>query len=414
MGEKVNTSQVNVSNQRQENIPLFEQSLDQVLKWAHTQKYEGYSKFDVFNSPIMRALSLNNRYIRLLMTAAWSRMPINVRPLVLTERSRNPKGIGLFALAYLRRYYRCSSQNDLDIAVELLDWLDENYSQGYTGKCWGYDHDWQSIHFYAPKYSPNIVVTGNVVYAFLEAYEMTKEQRYLDIARSSVDFILKDLETPFQTPEMRNIGYVPGNKWAVLNINGMAAAILIWVWQHTAEPHLKTEAQRLIAFLADKQTDYGAWHYAWPANTSNVKHDNYHTGNVLDWILEYSLRSGDRQFISNYERGMVFYREHLFREDGAPKWMSHKDYPFDAHSAGQAIVTFTKAAVGLDPLYLDQARRVAKWAIKHLQAPAGYFYYQQGRFWTKRYTLMRWCNGWMAYGLSSLLLAEHKLVGSQR
>lgn len=337
-------------------------------------------------------------------------MPVNLRPWLGTQRSRNPKGIALFALAYLRRYRVWGRQADLREAAGLLAWLAENNSPGYSGKCWGYDHAWQSVHFYAPKYSPNIVVTGNVAYAFLEAFEVTGEPQYLETARSVVDFMLTDLAAPVQTPQMRNIGYVPGSQWGVLNINGLAAAILIWVWQHTREPRLKAEARRLIAFLVDKQTDYGAWHYAWPAQTSNVKHDNYHTGNVLDWILDYSRRSGDESFLPNYERGLIFYRDHLFLPDGAPKWMSHKEYPFDAHSAAQGIVTFAKAALELDPSYLAQARRVAKWAVENMQSPAGYFYYQKGRFWTKKYTLMRWCNAWMAFGLSSLLLAEKQLT----
>lgn len=388
-----------------------ERSLQRVLAWAKIQNYAGYSKFDVFNSPVMRALALNNRYLRLIFTAAWSRSPINLRQLLGTARSRNPKGIALFALAYLRRYCALGDECDLDEALDLLEWLDERHAQGYSGKCWGYDHDWQSLHFNVPKHDPNIVVTGNVAYAFLEAYEVTEERRYLDVARSAVDFLLNDLESPIQTVEMRNIGYVPGSQWGVLNINGLAATILIWVWQHTGESHLKEEARRLITFLVDKQTNYGAWHYAWPAKTSNVKHDNYHTGNVLDWILDYSRRSGDDRFLPNYEKGLVFYRNYLFLPNGAPKWMSDKVYPLDAHSAAQGIVTFAKAALEFDPQYMGDARRVAGWAIENMQAREGYFYYQKGRFWTKKYTLMRWCNAWMAYGLSSLLLAEHELAG---
>ena len=296
-------------------------------------------------------------------------------------------------------------------AVRLMAWLDEHYATGYSGKCWGYDHHWESLHFSAPKYSPNIVVTGNIAYAFLEAYEVTQSSRYLDVARSVVDFMLQDLAVPIQTTEMRNIGYIPGSRWGVLNINGLAATILIWVWQHTGEPRLQEEARRLMTFLVDKQTDYGAWHYAWPAKTSNVKHDNYHTGNVLDWLLDYTRRSGDEQFLPNYEKGLSFYRDNLFLPDGAPKWMSHKNYPFDIHGAAQGIITLTHAALEFKAQYLDDARRVATWAIENMQAPAGYFYYQKGRFWTKKYTLMRWCNAWMAYALSNLLLAEDKLTG---
>jgi hypothetical protein len=390
---------------------LFEHSLQRVLQWAHAQSYAGYSKFDTFNSPVMRVLALNNRYLRLILTAAWSRSPVNLRPLLVTAQSRNPKGIALFALAYLRRYCARGDKSDLNEAVELLEWLDEHHARGYSGKCWGYEHDWQSLYFYVPKYSPNIVVTGNVAYAFLEAYEVTKERRYLDVARSTVDFLLRDMAAPIQTPEMRNIGYVPGSRWGVLNINGLAATVLIWVWQHTGESQLKKEARRLITFLVDKQTDYGAWHYAWPAKTSLVKHDNYHTGNVLDWILDYSRRSGDGRFLPHYARGLEFYRENLFLPNGAPKWMSDKVYPFDTHSAAQGIVTFVEAALEFDPQYIGVARCVAQWAIENMQAPEGYFYYQKGRFWTKKYTLMRWCNAWMAYGLSSLLSAEHKLAG---
>lgn len=387
-------------------VARFETSLERVLAWAQAQDYAGYSKFDVFNSRLMRALSFNNRTARLLLTAAWSRLPFNLRPLVGTTRSRNPKGIALFALAYLRRYRRCRNGEDLRRAVELLEWLDAHHSPGYAGKCWGYDHAWQSLHFYAPKYFPNIVVTGNVAYAFLEAYEVTRERRYLDVARSAVDFLLRDLAAPIDTPAMRNIGYVPGSDWGVLNINGLAAAILTWVAQHTGEDALRQEAERLIRFVVDKQTGYGAWHYAWPANTSNLRHDNYHTGNILDWILDYSRRAGDAQFLDSYARGLRFYRDELFLADGAPKWMSDRVYPFDVHGAAQGIVTFTKAALDFDRAYLEDARRVARWALQHLQAPAGFFYYQQGRWWTKRYTLMRWCNAWMAYALSSLLLAE--------
>lgn len=392
--------------------PSFERNLLLVLDWAHGQDYAGYSKFDVFNSPILR-LAAFHRYPRLLLTAAWSRLPISLRPWLGTTRSRNPKGIALFALAYMRRYRAQGQAGDLERAKQLLAWLDENHARGYSGKCWGYDHAWQSVYFYAPKDSPNIVVTGNVAYAFLEAYTLTQDQAYLQVARSAVDFMLQDLAAPIQSDRMRSIGYVPGNQWGVLNINGLAAAILIWTWQHTGESHLEEEARRLITFLVDKQTDYGAWHYAWPASSSNVKHDNYHTGNILDWILDYSRRSGDEQFLPNYERGLAFYRDHLFLLDGAPKWMSDQVYPFDAHSAAQSIVSFSKAAIEFDPTYLEDARRVATWSIANLQAPQGYFYYQKGRWWTKKYTLMRWCNAWMAFALSSLELAGQQLAGGK-
>lgn len=381
-------------------------SLEKVLTWAESQNYDGYSKFDVFNSPFIPPKMIPSSYLRAILCALWARSPINLRPLFRVTRSRNPKGIALFALAYLRRHQLEQRLDDLNNAKDLLRWLDENAAQGFSGKCWGYDHPWQSLHFLAPRYSPNIVVTGNVAHAFLEAFETTGDERYLDTARSVMDFLQKDLSAPINNEEMRNIGYVPGSDWGVLNINGLAASVMIRTWTHTKDAALASEAKKLITFLVAKQTEYGAWHYAWPAKSSNVKHDNYHTGNVLDWILDYTTYSGDASFLENYKKGIEFYWNNLFTYECVPKWRSDKIYPIDAHSAAQAIVTFSKAALHFDRSYIGIAETAACWTVENMQHPEGWFYYQKGRFLTKKYTLMRWCNAWMAFALGSLLLAR--------
>lgn len=385
--------------------------LDRLLVWSRGQDYAGYSKFDAFNSPVVRAVVPDRHKLRALVTALWARQPVNLRPLLGTSRSRNPKGVALFALAYLRRHRVSGDTGDLREAKRLLDWLLDRPAPGFSGLCWGYDHDWYGLHFVVRKYRPNIVVTGNVAYAMVEAFETFGDRQYLDAARSSVEFMLNDLERPVDEPGMRSIGYVPKSRWGVLNVNGLAAAVMIRVWRHTGEDLLKREARRLIAFLVDKQTEYGAWHYAWPADTSNVRHDNYHTGNILDWILDYTALSGDDAYRGAFLRGLDFYAGNLFLPGGQPKWMSHRVYPFDAHSAAQGIVTLAKAAVEIDPSYMDRAERTARWAMTNLQSPAGYFYYQKGRFITRRYTLMRWCNAWMAFALASLLAARRRLEG---
>ncbi|MBI5014760.1 MAG: hypothetical protein HZB55_04635 [Deltaproteobacteria bacterium] len=384
-------------------------ALGAVLRWSAAQDYAGFGKFDLYNSPFLEPLRRPSRRVAAVLAALWARSPLDLRRLAGLRPSRNPKGIALFAVAYLRRRRSGGPESDLAEARRLLAWLDEHPSPGWERKCWGYDYPWVTPHFSVPRHGPNIVVTGNVTHAFLEAFEDTGEVGYLETARSAVSFLLEDLAAPVDTPEMRSIGYVPGSQWGVLNINGLAASLFARTARHTGDARLAREARRLIAFLVDKQTDYGAWHYAWPARTSGVKHDNYHTGNVLDWILDYTTLTGDSSFRESFGRGLEYYRDHLFLADGTPKWRSDRVYPADVHSAAQAVVTFAKASLEFDPAYLAEARKVARWAVDHLQDPSGRFYYQRGRFWTKRYTLMRWCNAWMACALSSLLLAESRL-----
>jgi hypothetical protein len=75
----------------------------------------------------------------------------------------------------------------------IAGFLLENQSAGYSGACWGFNFHWQDLYRYSKKGLPTVVITSFVANAFLDLYEVTKDRTYLDIARSSCEFILKDL-----------------------------------------------------------------------------------------------------------------------------------------------------------------------------------------------------------------------------
>ena len=104
-----------------------------------------------------------------------------------------------------------------------------------------------------------------------------------------------------------------------------------------------------------------------------------------------------------YLKGLEFYRRELFEPDGAPKWMYNRRYPHDIHGAAQGIITFAKAGRH-DAGYRDQAEKCAGWAFKTLYRPESADYaYREGRFMKWNYSLMRWCNAWMARALGELI-----------
>jgi rhamnogalacturonyl hydrolase YesR len=388
------------------------QACTAVLTFSKRENYQGYGKHDALNSPLLKALAFGNRWLRLLAIQSVMRCPVNIRPLLGVSRYRNPKGIALFARSYLNLYRIENQGNHLDLARSLFAWLEQVSVQGYSGLCWGYFWDWQDLGFFAPFGSPNCVVTTFVGQALLDGYECTGDERYLQMAAGCLDFIRHDLKVLYADETMKCVSYVPCNdiRMVVMDVSVLAGALMARVYYHTGEKEFAIEARKLVNYVVDKQTDYGAWFYTHPPGDSPVKHDNYHTGFILDAILDYELATGDDSFRLAYRRGLNFYVENLFLPNGAPKWMSHKIYPFDIHGAATGIGTFSRAACYEDKSYIDHARRVTKWALENMQAPEGCFHYQKGRFWTKKYTLMRWCNAWMAYGLSSLLLAQHKLA----
>ncbi|SPF50169.1 conserved hypothetical protein [Syntrophobacter sp. SbD1] len=372
-----------------------------VLDAAHETDYSGFSKFDALNSPFLNTLSFNNKWLRLAFTQLVKESPINFRPLLRVKKSRNPKGIALFAGAYLSLYKTTGIVRYLDRAEDLIGWLLENPSSGYRHLCWGYNHIWQNTIFLQGMYEPNAVVSIFAGEALLCAYEATGNNRYLSAARSVADFILFDLPVLYHSGDERAIAYVLKEVDAVvLNNQVLAGAFLAKLWRHTGERHLIETARQLINYTVNRRTDYYAWYYTYPREKSRITHDNYHTGGILDGLVEYYEHTGDDRYLAVYWRGLDYYQANLFEPDGSPRWMSDRKYPFDIHGSAQGIISFKKASRH-DRRFLPEAEKIAGWAVANLyREETRDFAYRKGKWFKWNYSLMRWCNAWMARSLA--------------
>ena len=106
--------------------------MQRVLAHAEQANFAGYSKFDALNSPRLKQLSMNSSLLRFVFTQSVMRAPWNVRPLLGVRRSINPKGMALFAMAYLEWYRRTGSETARERAVDCLDWLARKQHQSRT------------------------------------------------------------------------------------------------------------------------------------------------------------------------------------------------------------------------------------------------------------------------------------------
>ncbi len=384
------------------------ESLDKVLKYAERNQYTGYNKYDALDSKLLWFFSFRIKFLRLVYSQVVMRFPINIRPLLFVPKSRNPKGIALFAMAYMNRYKASGNASDLAKAEELLQWLLDNPSKGYKGICWGYQHPWQDVGFFAPAHLPNRVVTYFVDTAMMDCYEITGNQKYLAAAKDSIKFLLEEPKVMLDTEDMKAMSYVPDERvnWIVMDVSILVGSIVSRICKHAPDEELQKDARKLVHFVVDKMTDYGAWYYTYPAGDHPRKHDNYHTGYILDAILDYSDNSGDQSFMDAYHKGLKYYEENLFLDNGAPKWANDKVFPYDVHGSAQGIITFMKAS-RFDAHYKALAEKIAGWAIYNMQHPTkGFFYYQKTKWFRKPFTLMRWSCGWMSRGLSLLVSGE--------
>ncbi len=398
---------------REPPIPGFEREryrgvLDAVLAFSQGQDFAGYNKHDGLNSPFLRALLGFARWPRILAIQLVMRSPWNVRPWLGVPRTRNPKGLGLFASAHLDLWAASGQEEHLAMARELLDWLLEHPATGFRGLSWGYPYPWQDVGFFAPRHYPNRVVTCWIGFAFLEAARQTGEDRYLEALPRIAEFLLGEPNVLYDDSEMLCLSYVPDPAVtvAVIDVPALVGAYLAEAGQILDRRDLVADAQRLLRWVVDKQTEYGAWFYTHPRGDSFITHDNYHTAIILDCLDRYREATGDESFDGAYKAGLAFYRDHHFTAAGAPRWMHDgtgpTDHPHDIHGSGSAVLCFVRAA-RRDPAFWDEARRVLDWTLEHMYDRRGYFYYQVTRFMTKRFCLLRWCNGWMSWALASLL-----------
>ncbi|MGD9201177.1 MAG: hypothetical protein PVI26_06420 [Chitinispirillia bacterium] len=380
--------------------------LKNILDNSKKLDYKGYNKHDGLLSPILYLLMNYTKFSRLIAIQLVMRFPFNIRPLLLIPRTKNPKGIGLFAYALMNQYLLTNRRESLNEAEVLLKWLDENASMEFNGKSWGYQYPWQDIGFFAPAYFPNRVVTCWIGYSFIKAWKLTKRNIYLDICKKICDFLREAPNRIINTDEELCFSYVPVERvsWAVMDVSALVGKMLALTGVETEDDSLLFDAKRCINYVANRQTDYGAWFYTDPSKDSHITHDNYHTGIILDCIYDYMKAVGSEEYVNKYKRGLEYYDKHLFLTNGAPKWMNNRTYPLDIHGAAQGIISFSKAA-DIFPEYIKKAASVSEWTVKNMLNTRGdNFYYQKGKIFKKRFTLLRWCNAWMSYAISSYLV----------
>jgi hypothetical protein len=378
-----------------------------VLEKADFLDYKGYSKFDGLHSPLTKALSCGLWPLRLVWSQVVMRTPFNIRPLLLIKKGINPESPALFARSNLDAFVLKGESIFEERARKCLDWLLINNSSvkgNFHGLSWGYHHPWQSTGFYQPPGFPNCYITIIVAEALLHGFRILNDNRYLLASRQACDFILHDLAVLHETKEEKSISYVPKMRtdFTVININALCSALLAQVGTLTGELQLVEESRKLMSFVARMQTNEGAWYYTTNSRQSLVAHDNYHTGMILDALMAYEQATGDDRFRENLDKGLSFYRQRLFTQEGAPRWSSDKTFPLDVHGSGQGILTFSLSGD------LEMAHRVASWAISNFYKGNGDFTYQKCRFWDKNFTLLHWGNGWMARGLSTFVLKAQK------
>jgi len=383
---------------------LVEHSIARLDNWVRVHGYRAYDPGDGQLS-YLRSLTFGRLPLERVLTAVVLRAPLNIRPVLGIRPHTSTKGMGYMAWGYLRRYLAFQREEDATAARYCLDWLIGHRSTGYRDCCWGNEFTFTTRAGRIPAGEPTIVWSGLIGQAFVDAYEVLGESRYLDVAASVCDWIGK---LPRERTDRGDcLSYVSFQQVSIHNSNMLGAALLARVATLADRGKYLDVAREAMRYSVERINADGSWYYG--EDTKYHWIDNFHTGYNLDSLRRYRDSSHDRDFDAALVAGFAYFKGHFFEADGRPKYMHDRAMPTDIQCAAQAIDTLTYFS-DLDADALALACRTAEWTIGHMQDAEGYFHYRD-LGWTRiRTPMFHWGQGTMFKALAHL---SARLVGAR-
>jgi rhamnogalacturonyl hydrolase YesR len=285
-------------------------------------------------------------------------------------------------------------------AVECLRWLDLRRSPKFETHSWANYFDFSSRGGAYHKDDSIIVWTSLIAQAYLEAFEQSRDEWFLNIASSACEWIMS---LPREhTNRGHCLSYFAHGQESIHNANMLGAAALARAARHTGRQDYRDVARTAMQYSCARMLANGAWWYAEDASYHWI--DNFHTGYNLDSLKCYIDYTGDTEFSDGLRSGLAFFKQNFFEASGRPKYYHNRAFPIDIQCAAQAIDTLACFAPQ-DTESLDLAIKVADWTVGHMQDPGGFFHYRKYPLGvTARTPMLHWGQATMFKGLAHLTL----------
>lgn len=370
----------------------IEQALRDLFEWASERDFTGHDPHDLLSSHILKGV--RNPTARLIALQIGRRSAIDLHKFFRVPSSENPKAFALFLMGLLRGQSLATpdwKNQAQQLGERLISSINESGG-------WGYPFPWQSRTHFLGKNTPNIVTTSFAATALIELHHIAPSDRLLSAIGQSANYIasLKILNPKPQTSYPATaFGYAENDPQIVFNASLLGAEFLMKAGNLLSNPEYVELALQAAEFVASHQQADGGWAYGLEASQKWI--DSFHTGFVIVSMKQIAWALGDGRLAESARKGFEYYKANFLEPDFAIRYFPQNRYPIDSHALGQAMVTFCEFGDR------ETARRIAEWTIANMRSPSGYFYYQRQRFFTNRIAYIRWSNGWIFRGLSSVV-----------
>jgi len=388
------------------NLDIIYNSLADVQHYIEKKHFKGHDPYDTLGAWF--PFHWFGKWGQAVAIQAGKLIPFNFRLLFGIKKEENPKGLGLILQAYCILYETRQDINYLERAKYLFKKLIELRSEGYTHYCWGYNFIWANPQKVLRKYHPSAVVTSFVGQGIFKYYSLTNDKEAFEILKSIAQFILEALPR-VETSEGIYFCYTSEDKDCCYNASMLCAEFLAMVYSITGDDQYKEYALLAARLVVHHQHEDGHWNYS--INLTNGierQQIDFHQGFVLMSLYTVAKYTtiDDKEIELSIRKGLKYYREAQFYDNGQSLWRIPKAYPVDIHNQSQGIITFSQLSL-YNKEYLQFANTIAKWTIKNMQSNKGYFYYRKFKYYTNKVSYMRWSQAWILLALSRLVTTKN-------
>jgi hypothetical protein len=189
---------------------------------------------------------------------------------------------------------------------------------GYSGCCWGYPFDWQSVNGLVPKSTPHITATPYCYELFAKLWDLTGDLSYLNVVRSITAFVSRDLKDTPAGNDSAASSYTPHDHSKVINASAYRAFVLLDAARRFEDDGLKNRALSNLRFILQNQRPDGSWLYA-VDSPAEAFIDHFHTCFVLKNLYKLNRFLRSVEVDGAIRRGYAWYRQALFDDQDQPR-----------------------------------------------------------------------------------------------
>jgi hypothetical protein len=292
------------------------------IDWLNSYGETSWDYQSFFAGPVGgRAKALYYRH-RLIGTAAVAPMIFCEAFLPAARRlfhhpMRFPIADAHYAMGFVFLYLATGDSSQLENAVHFLTELEKSRCGQFKEYCWGYQFDWVWRGGTIKRQTPLITTTPYVYEAFLHVYQVHPRGEWKLILESIARHAATDIKDFRTSEKASSCYYTPFDEGRVVNAAAYRAFLLTSASKVLSNQDYWRIAERNLNFVLENQNADGSWYYAVDGVRDFI--DHFHTCFVMKALAKIHTLTGHEGCLDALSKGINYYLENLFDEDGHPK-----------------------------------------------------------------------------------------------